>query len=88
MAQSPANIIIRIVFSAKACKPWVNGVNEPELHASMCGICRNLDGPVSKMNGSDSYDEKQLWDDSLYAGLSGLTGLFALPRPDGLGYQI
>ena len=34
------------------------------------------------------YDEKYLWDWSLYISLSGLNYLFTLPRPHGLGYEM
>ena len=33
MAQSLAGIVIHIVFSTKERKPWIDAVNEPELHA-------------------------------------------------------
>jgi len=34
-------------------------VNEPELHAYICGICRNFDCLVIKINGAIKYIEKQ-----------------------------
>ena len=59
MAQSLADIVIHIVFSTKERKPWIDAVNEPELHAYICGICRNLDCPVIKINGAIKYIEGQ-----------------------------
>ena len=55
MAQSLADIVIHIVFSTKERKPWIDAVNEPELHAYICGICRNLDCPVIKINGAEDH---------------------------------
>ena len=55
MAQSLADIIIHIVFSTKERKPWIDAVNESELHAYICGICRNLDCPVIKINGAEDH---------------------------------
>jgi REP element-mobilizing transposase RayT len=54
MAQSLADIVLHIVFSTKERKPWIDAVNEPELHAYICGICRNL-GPVIKINGVEDH---------------------------------
>jgi len=34
-------------------------VNEPELHEYICGICRNLDCQVIKINGVLKYIEGQ-----------------------------
>ena len=55
MAQSLADIVIHIVFSTKERKPWIDAVNEPELHAYICGICRHLDCPVIKINGVEDH---------------------------------
>ena len=55
MAQSLADIVIHIVFSTKERNPWIDAVNEPELHAYICGICRNLDCPVIKINGVEYH---------------------------------
>jgi REP element-mobilizing transposase RayT len=55
MAQSLADIVLHIVFSTKERKPWIDAVNEPELHAYICGICRNLDCPVIKINGVEDH---------------------------------
>jgi len=55
MAQSLADIVLHIVFSTKERKPWIDAVNEPELHAYICGICRNFDCPVIKINGVEDH---------------------------------
>jgi len=55
MAQSLADIVIHIVFSTKERKPWIDAVNESELHAYICGICRNLSCPVIKINGVEDH---------------------------------
>ncbi|HEV8052223.1 MAG TPA: IS200/IS605 family transposase [Parachlamydiaceae bacterium] len=55
MAQSLADIAIHIVFSTKDRKPLIDAVIEQELHAYICGICRNLDCPVIKINGIEDH---------------------------------
>src|SRR5437016_13979379 len=55
MAQSLADIVIHIVFSTKEHNPWIDAVNEPELHAYICGIFRNLDCTVIKINGVEDH---------------------------------
>lgn len=55
MAQSLADILLHIVFSTKERKLWIDEVNEPELHAYICGICQNLDCPVIKINGVEDH---------------------------------
>ena len=56
MAQSLADIVIHIVFSTRERNPWIDAVNEPELHAYICGICRNLDCTVIKINGVEDHN--------------------------------
>ena len=55
MAQSLADIVIHTVFSTKERKPWIDAASEPELHAYICGICRNLDCQVIKINGVEDH---------------------------------
>ena len=55
MVQSLADIVLHIVFSTKERKPWIDAMNEPELHAYICGICRNLNCPVIKINGVEDH---------------------------------
>lgn len=55
MAQSLGDILLHIVFSTKERKPWIDTVNEPELYAYICGICRNFDCPVIKISGVEDH---------------------------------
>ena len=51
MTQSLADIIIHFVFSTKERNPWIQTDVEEELYQYICGVCRNLDCPVIKING-------------------------------------
>lgn len=55
MAQSLADITIHIVFSTKERKPWIGVQYEQEIHAYICGICRNLECPVITINGVEDH---------------------------------
>jgi putative transposase len=51
MVQSLADIILHLVFSTKGRHPWIQPDIEKELYLYMCGVCRNHNSPVIKING-------------------------------------
>jgi putative transposase len=55
MSQSLADIILHIVFSTKERYPWIKPDIEEELYQYICGVCRNLDCPVIKINGVEDH---------------------------------
>jgi putative transposase len=55
MAQSLSDILVHIVFSTKNRYPWIHSQVEPALQSYICGISRNLDSPVIKINGTEDH---------------------------------
>ena len=55
MPQSLSDVAIHIVFSTANRHPWIKTTIESELHSYMVGICRNLDSPVIKINGTEDH---------------------------------
>src|ERR1700730_10085138 len=55
MAQSLADVILHFVFSTKGRNPWIQSDVEEELYQYICGVCRNLDSPVIKINGVEDH---------------------------------
>jgi len=55
MSQSLNDIILHIVFSTKERRPWIQVAIENELYQYICGVCRNLNCPVIKINGVEDH---------------------------------
>jgi len=55
MSQSLSDIILHIVFSTKERRPWIKLDIEEELYQYICGVCRNIDCPVIKINGVEDH---------------------------------
>jgi putative transposase len=55
MSQSLADIITHIVFSTKNRHPWIKPDIENELYQYICGISRNLNCPIIKINGVEDH---------------------------------
>ncbi len=55
MSQSLVDIILHLVFSTKERHPWIKPDVEEELHQYICGVCRNLNCPVIKINGVEDH---------------------------------
>ncbi len=55
MAQSLSDIILHIVFSTKDREPLIHHHLEEELYKYICGVCRNLECPVIKINGVEDH---------------------------------
>lgn len=55
MSQSLSDIILHTVFSTKGRQPWIHSAVEEELYRYICGLCRNLNCPVIKINGVEDH---------------------------------
>lgn len=50
MSQSLCEIILHVVFSTKMREPLINPSIETELYQYICGVSRNLESPVIKID--------------------------------------
>ncbi len=55
MSQSLADIVLHVVFSTKDRHPWILPEIEQELYQYICGVARNLNSPVLKINGVEDH---------------------------------
>ncbi len=55
MSQSLSDIILQTVFSTKERQPWIQAAVEEELYRYICGVCRNLNCSVIKINGVEDH---------------------------------
>jgi len=55
MPQSLACVLIHIVFSTKNRARWIAPDVEPELHAYIGGICKNVDSPALSVGGTEDH---------------------------------
>jgi REP element-mobilizing transposase RayT len=55
MPQSLASILVHLVFSTKNRHPWIRPEIEPELHAYLATICREMDSPALVINGTEDH---------------------------------
>ncbi|MBE7462359.1 MAG: IS200/IS605 family transposase [Planctomycetes bacterium] len=51
MGQSLASLLVHIVFSTKNRQPLITPDLEPELHAYLGGVCKELHSPALAING-------------------------------------
>ena len=50
MSQSPANIVVHLVFSTKNRRPFLRDAERDQLHAYITGILKNHDSPLIEIN--------------------------------------
>ncbi len=55
MAQTLVNVLVHIVFSTKNRRDLIDAEIEPELHAYMAGILKNLGSPCLAINGTANH---------------------------------
>jgi len=55
MAQTLTRILVHLVFSTKDRRNLITAAFEPELHAYMSGICRNLESPSLAIGGIENH---------------------------------
>jgi putative transposase len=55
MPQSLSSILVHLVFSTKNRRPWILPEIEPELHAYMATVCREMDSPALTINGTEDH---------------------------------
>jgi putative transposase len=55
MTQSLADILLHIVFSTKDRHPWILHDIEQELFYYICGIARQLECPIIRINGVEDH---------------------------------
>jgi putative transposase len=55
MPQSLSCLLVHIVFSTKNRRPFIDPAIEPELHAYLGGICRDMKSPALDINGAEDH---------------------------------
>jgi REP element-mobilizing transposase RayT len=55
MSQSLSDVVLHIVFSTKERHPWIQATIEDELYRYICGVGRNMNCPIIKINGIEDH---------------------------------
>jgi len=55
VAQSPANVLVHLIFSTKHRHPWIRPEVRSELHRYVAGICRKQGCPALDVGGTEDH---------------------------------
>ena len=55
MPQSPANILIHVIWSTKERRPLITNDVRPQLHGYMAGILKNIESPALIINSVSDH---------------------------------